>query len=99
MTHSASAGFEQTGSTHKRGCGFSSMGRWSAWEIGAMVAAVGWTFGARVVCLGREGSTARARAAGVEMPVTEAMVALLEGRVTAPQVVELLMGRQAQTRR
>ena len=38
---------------------------------------------------------ARARAAGVEMPVTEAMVALLDGRVSAPQVVELLMGRQA----
>lgn len=38
---------------------------------------------------------ARARAAGVEMPITEAMVALLEGRVSAPQVVERLMGRQA----
>lgn len=38
---------------------------------------------------------ARAREAGVEMPVTQAMVALLEGRVTAVQVVELLMGRQA----
>ena len=38
---------------------------------------------------------ARARAAGVEMPVTEAMGALLDGRVSAPQVVELLMGRQA----
>ena len=47
MTHSASAGFEQTGSTHKRGCGFSSMGRWSAWEIGAMVAGfvVFWPLG------------------------------------------------------
>lgn len=38
---------------------------------------------------------ARAREVGIEMPVTEAMVALLQGRVTAPQVVELLMGRQA----
>lgn len=38
---------------------------------------------------------ARARAAGVEMPITEAMVALLEGRVTAAQGVALLMGREA----
>ncbi|MCE4554931.1 NAD(P)H-dependent glycerol-3-phosphate dehydrogenase [Roseateles cellulosilyticus] len=38
---------------------------------------------------------ARARAAGVEMPITEAMVALLDGRVTATQVVELLMSRDA----
>jgi len=38
---------------------------------------------------------ARARAAGVEMPITEAMVALLQGRVTAVQGVDLLMGRQA----
>jgi glycerol-3-phosphate dehydrogenase (NAD(P)+) len=37
----------------------------------------------------------RAREAGVEMPITAAMVALLEGRVTAAQGVELLMGRQA----
>ncbi|RTL33990.1 MAG: NAD(P)-dependent glycerol-3-phosphate dehydrogenase [Burkholderiales bacterium] len=37
----------------------------------------------------------RARAAGVEMPITEAMVALLQGRVTAAQGVDLLMGRQA----
>ena len=47
MTHSASAGFEQNGSTQKRGCGLSSMGRWSAWEIGAMVAGfvVFWPLG------------------------------------------------------
>jgi glycerol-3-phosphate dehydrogenase (NAD(P)+) len=38
---------------------------------------------------------ARAREAGVEMPITEAMVALLDGRVTAAQGVELLMGREA----
>ncbi|PTT87536.1 glycerol-3-phosphate dehydrogenase [Pelomonas sp. HMWF004] len=38
---------------------------------------------------------ARAQEAGVEMPVTAAMVALLQGRVTAPDVVDLLMGRQA----
>jgi glycerol-3-phosphate dehydrogenase (NAD(P)+) len=38
---------------------------------------------------------ARARAAGVEMPITEAMVALLEGRLKAVQAVELLMGREA----
>lgn len=47
MTHSASAGFEQNGGTQKRGCGFGSMGRWSAWEIGAMVAGfvVFWPLG------------------------------------------------------
>lgn len=47
MTHTASAGFEQNGSTHKRGCGLSSMGRWSPWEIGAMVAGfvVFWPLG------------------------------------------------------
>ncbi|MFG6465516.1 NAD(P)H-dependent glycerol-3-phosphate dehydrogenase [Roseateles sp. BYS87W] len=37
---------------------------------------------------------ARAQALGVDMPVTAAMVALLEGRVTAAQGVDLLMGRQ-----
>ncbi len=47
MTYSASAGFEQNGRPHKRGCGFGSMGRWSAWEIGAMVAGfvVFWPLG------------------------------------------------------
>jgi glycerol-3-phosphate dehydrogenase (NAD(P)+) len=38
---------------------------------------------------------ARARDAGVEMPITAAMVALLQGRIAAPRVVELLMGREA----
>jgi glycerol-3-phosphate dehydrogenase (NAD(P)+) len=37
----------------------------------------------------------RAREAGVEMPITAAMVALLQGRIAAPRVVELLMGREA----
>ncbi len=47
MTYSASAGLEQGGVTHKRGCGLSSMGRWSAWEVGAMVAGfvVFWPLG------------------------------------------------------
>ncbi len=47
MTHTASAGFEQNGSAQKRGCGLGSMGRWSAWEIGAMVAGfvVFWPLG------------------------------------------------------
>ena len=47
MTYSASAGFEQDGSARKRGCGVGSMGRWSAWEIGAMVAGfvVFWPLG------------------------------------------------------
>jgi len=38
---------------------------------------------------------ARARAVGVEMPITEAMVALLDGRLRAIEAVELLMGREA----
>lgn len=38
---------------------------------------------------------ARARAAGVEMPITEAMVALLDGRLKAGEAVERLMGREA----
>lgn len=38
---------------------------------------------------------ARARDAGVDMPVAAAMVELLQGRVTARGVVELLMGREA----
>ncbi|HJV60503.1 MAG TPA: NAD(P)H-dependent glycerol-3-phosphate dehydrogenase [Albitalea sp.] len=37
----------------------------------------------------------RAKARGVEMPITEAVVAVLEGRVTPRQAVEQLMGREA----
>ena len=48
MTHSASAGFEQMGEGHRRhGCGGGIKARWSAWEIGAMVAGfvVFWPLG------------------------------------------------------
>lgn len=38
---------------------------------------------------------ARARAAGVEMPITEAMVALLDGRLQAREAVDRLMSRDA----
>ena len=38
---------------------------------------------------------ARAREVGVEMPITEAMVALLDGRLHASEAVERLMGREA----
>ena len=38
---------------------------------------------------------ARARAAGVEMPISEAVVAVLEGRVSAQDAVRGLMGRGA----
>lgn len=38
---------------------------------------------------------ARARAAGVDMPITEGMVALLDGRLRADQAVALLMSRDA----
>ncbi len=40
---------------------------------------------------------ARARVLGVEMPITEAVVALLEGRLSPAAAVDLLMGRQART--
>jgi len=36
---------------------------------------------------------ARARAAGVEMPITEAVVGVLDGRLTVPDAVRSLMGR------
>jgi glycerol-3-phosphate dehydrogenase (NAD(P)+) len=37
----------------------------------------------------------RAQSRGVEMPITEAVVAVLQGRVTPQQAVERLMGREA----
>jgi len=37
----------------------------------------------------------RAQSRGVEMPITEAVVAVLEGRTTPQQAVERLMGREA----
>ncbi|MBC7481140.1 MAG: NAD(P)-dependent glycerol-3-phosphate dehydrogenase [Rhizobacter sp.] len=39
----------------------------------------------------------RARALGVEMPITQAVVAVLEGRVTPAQALEQLMGRDARS--
>lgn len=38
MTGSASAGFEQRSESTERRCGFGRVARWSAWEIGAMIA-------------------------------------------------------------
>jgi glycerol-3-phosphate dehydrogenase (NAD(P)+) len=38
---------------------------------------------------------ARARALGVEMPITQAVVEVLDGRLTPPQAMARLMGRQA----
>ena len=38
---------------------------------------------------------ARARSKGVDMPITEAVVAVLDGRLSAAAAVDLLMGRQA----
>jgi len=38
---------------------------------------------------------ARARSKGVEMPITEAMVAVLEGQLKSTDAVDLLMGREA----
>jgi glycerol-3-phosphate dehydrogenase (NAD(P)+) len=39
----------------------------------------------------------RARAVGVEMPITEAVVAVLEGRLRAAEAMRLLMGRDARS--
>lgn len=47
MTHSASAGFEQTGETRQRYKGNGLRARWSPWEVAAMVAGfvVFWPLG------------------------------------------------------
>ena len=37
----------------------------------------------------------RAQAAGVDMPITQAVVRVLEGRLSAAQALEMLMGREA----
>jgi D-3-phosphoglycerate dehydrogenase len=44
-----------------------TLGIYAYGKIGSIVAAVGKAFGARVLCWGREGSTGRARAAGLEV--------------------------------
>jgi D-3-phosphoglycerate dehydrogenase / 2-oxoglutarate reductase len=44
-----------------------TLGIYAFGKIGSIVAAVGKTFGARVVCWGRQGSTGRAAAAGFEV--------------------------------
>lgn len=44
-----------------------TLGIYAYGKIGSLVAEVGRAFGMRVVCWGREGSTARARAAGFEL--------------------------------
>ena len=44
-----------------------TLGIYAYGNIGSIVAAVGRAFGMRVICWGREGSTARARAAGYEV--------------------------------
>jgi D-3-phosphoglycerate dehydrogenase / 2-oxoglutarate reductase len=44
-----------------------TLGIYAFGKIGSIVAGVGRAFGMRVVCLGREGSTARAREAGYEV--------------------------------
>jgi glycerol-3-phosphate dehydrogenase (NAD(P)+) len=40
---------------------------------------------------------ARARERGVDMPITEAVVAVLDGRLSAGAAIDLLMGRQARS--
>ena len=37
----------------------------------------------------------RARALGVEMPITQAVAAVLDGRITPARAIEQLMGREA----
>ena len=50
-----------------RGVAGRTLGIYAYGRIGSIVASVGRAFGMRVVCWGREGSTARARAAGFEV--------------------------------
>jgi len=50
-----------------RGVSDKTLGIYAYGRIGSIVAGVGRAFGMRVVCWGREGSTARARAAGFEV--------------------------------
>ena len=48
MTHTASAGFERMGESHRsHGCGKGLKARWSVWEVGAMIAGfvVFWPLG------------------------------------------------------
>lgn len=53
-----------------------TIGIYAYGKIGSIVAAVGKAFGARVICWGREGSTGRAKAAGLEVaPSREAFFA------------------------
>ena len=47
-----------------------TLGIYAYGKIGSIVAAVGKAFGARVLCWGREGSTGRARAAGLEIAIS-----------------------------
>ena len=47
-----------------------TLGIYAYGKIGSIVAAVGKAFGARVLCWGREGSTGRARAAGLEVAMS-----------------------------
>ena len=49
-----------------------TLGIYAYGKIGSIVAAAGKAFGARVVCWGREGSTARAKAAGFEVAESRA---------------------------
>jgi D-3-phosphoglycerate dehydrogenase len=47
-----------------------TLGIYAYGNIGSIVAAVGRAFGMNILCWGREGSTARAREAGYEVPVS-----------------------------
>jgi D-3-phosphoglycerate dehydrogenase / 2-oxoglutarate reductase len=55
-----------------RGVSGRTLGIYAYGRIGSIVAEVGRAFGMRVVCWGREGSTARARAAGFEVAADRA---------------------------
>lgn len=54
-------------STLGTGVSGKTLGVYAFGKIGSIVAKVGWAFGMRVVCCGREGSTTRAREAGFEV--------------------------------
>jgi D-3-phosphoglycerate dehydrogenase / 2-oxoglutarate reductase len=55
-----------------RGVNGRTLGIYAYGRIGSIVAGVGRAFGMRVVCLGREGSTARAREAGYDVAASRA---------------------------
>lgn len=88
-------------STVGLGLAGSTLGVWAFGRIGARVAEVGRAFGMRVLCWGREGSAARARAAGFEVATSrdallEAADVLTLHLPLTPETTGLLGGSELQ---